>query len=173
MSPFEGWRVGPCQRKDLVPHRQLEAGPSGPGEGEGEAGGTRSGQDVITRGHGLTLGRGQRACPGGVESMTKTCAREQERPGGRGARLELRATQSCRCGGGSWGRRGLARTGEGRESGREEVERHLPPRYTYHSARGERERDTHCFSVLSGEDFFFLGGGGKEDFVLFFSFSFF
>lgn len=134
MSPFEGWRVGPCQRKDLVPHRQLEAGPSGPGEGEGEAGGTRSGQDVITRGHGLTLGRGQRACPGGVESMTKTCAREQERPGGRGARLELRATQSCRCGGGELGQAGAGedrggqkvRKRRGREASSAQV--HLPQR---------------------------------------------
>lgn len=60
LSHFKCRGGGPFQRKDLFPHHELsEAGPLGP-EGEGDAGGNGSGQDVITRGHGLTMGRGQR-----------------------------------------------------------------------------------------------------------------
>lgn len=68
---------------------------------------------------------------------------------------------------GELGQVGPVRTREGRKSGREEVERHLPPRNTHHSARGESNTLLfQCFLVK------IWGGGGDEGFILYF-FSFF
>lgn len=59
---MQGWGTI-SEEGPLSPPQALEAGPLGP-EGEGDAGGNGSGQDVITRGHGLTVGRGQRGMNG-------------------------------------------------------------------------------------------------------------